>query len=1633
LLLACLVLASSGGVADEKKDGKKADKAPAKAQKAEKVAAPAPAKAAPAMPVQAQVLPGGPMQMQLVQPPQPPGPGGDNEYAEGITLATDRNIKKLLEAAQELLDEAAKNDSWGEAAGLLQQVLDVKEDVFIPVKRRGADGTEKTHQVSARAQANRLLESMPAKGREFYELRFGAQAKALLDKAKKEGGYQGLKEVTRRYYYTSAGIEATDLLGTYYLDRGRPHDAALCFKRLLERTKDAPEAVAPFTLFKAALAFRRVGDPAYLALADQVWNKLSARIGRDGLHQDGETYAFDQLQTELLRTKPFDNLSPLEWTLFRGDATRTAEGRGSAPFLEANWRHSNIQERVDPLTRSRVEQTLVLQQRRSDAFLPAFYPVATGGKLVYRTYRGVNCVDIKTGELLWHSTDNLGSLDMLLRDPNMKGQVEEWYNLYSSGNNSNILFENSTIGSLSTDNVRVYAVDDLGIPPHPAAQGMQQWGGAGGQQLTGKLLNMTQHNRLVAFELDSGKIAWECGDEERDLTSLAGSFFLGPPLPLAGLLYCLTEKNSELRLVCLDAAKGDLVWAQTLATAHDRLTTDVGRRIHAVHLAYSEGILVCPTNGGTVLGFDIFSNSLVWAYPYREKTAPETANQPPLQALMRRRMAPGFGGFEGTPLQQLSGEWKLSAPLIHDGKVVFTAPDGGAIHCLSLKDGTFLWQADRKDDLYLAGVFGGKVVLVGKNGCRALSLADGKTKLWEVETGMPSGQGVASGDFYFLPLRKGEVCKIDMAHGVVAAHSPSPKNEVPGNLLFYQGDVVSQNATTITAYPQVEQKVSQINATLAKNSKDPSALTERGELRLYKGDLAGAVADLRDALAHSPPPAVLVKTRAKLYSSLTELLKQDFPKAEQYLDEYKQLCDLPVPKDATPEEKQKIELEQRHRRAGFLCLLARGREQQGRLIEAFQAYLDFGALAEAKERISVINEPTVMVQPDVWAQGRISELVAKATPAQRLPLETEIGKRWLAVKASKHSDDLRHFVGAFGSLFAVGREARLVLADRLIKENSYLEAELHLLQLRSQQEDPGMAARAVEMLARMMTDRGLLDEAVYYYRLLGSEFARIPVRDSKTGADMFKELSTDKRFWPYLDEVQAPFRGVNLKVLEVPGSSYPLQNSIPLEFKGPPTPFTRKYRLAWRGTPVNGSMMSYQLKLFDRDTNDELWSMAAPPTRVSYFQGNDRGSTWPCYITGHLAVVYLGHMVYGLDLAERKKLWEFDLFNPERHPLDIQTQPMLSLNSDGALEVSNARGTNDRLGQIGAVTSSFVCLRTEDALQAVDPVNGHVLWTRSDLAGRTQIFGDDRTVFLVDTRSDAQSGSSRAIRGSDGASVQVPDFSGAFQQRPRVLGHRLVISEFDPTGALVLRLYDISTGKDLWKKVLPPQTIVLKTEDPQLLAYVDTRGALAVVDLQLCREVFQSSIAEAHLDKVQGGLLLEDAGQYFVSLNRPNDQPFPGAGAATNFNSMRSTPVNGFVYAFDKVSARPDWWVQVTTQTLLLEQFQQLPMMVFSAVYKTPAGGPGNVATVTATLSIDKRTGKRLWDRRGESTQPPFARGAFYALQVDSKSGTIDLIAAGHRLRHAIDDGSNKRPAGDARMPRDEDVIETRKTIALPR
>src|SRR5207253_2254366 len=103
----------------------------------------------------------------------------------------------------------------------------------------------------------------------------------------------------------------------------------------------------------------------------------------------------------------------------------------------------------------------------------------------------------------------------------------------------------------------------------------------------------------------------------------------------------------------------------------------------------------------------------------------------------------------------------------------------------------------------------------------------------------------------------------------------------------------------------------------------------------------------------------------------------------------------------------------------------RGRQQQGKLMEAFDAYTEYGNLnAGSNELMDGVLETAVKAPPDVWAAGQIGALVASASPEQRKPLEDRIAQRWGEVKDTTDMETLRKFVAMFGA-FRVGREARL--------------------------------------------------------------------------------------------------------------------------------------------------------------------------------------------------------------------------------------------------------------------------------------------------------------------------------------------------------------------------------------------------------------------------------------------------------------------------------------------------------------------------------------------------------------------------------------------------------------------------------
>jgi outer membrane protein assembly factor BamB/tetratricopeptide (TPR) repeat protein len=1610
-------------------------------------------------------LPGG--------PGTTPPAGGTASHFSAIKLIEKSEYRQYIDVAR----EAIRDKAWNDVVTALQLILDNKEDYYVRVKDRDArTGRQIERWTSVKYEANNLLGSMPDEGLDFYEVRVGGKARQLLDEAKKTGNFEQVAEVAQKYLHTKVGAEANDLLATYFLDRGQFFMAALRYERLLALNPKRVQ-VPDLTLFKAAFAYRRAGD---LKNSERLWEKLKGRIDdAGGLKINDQLVSVERLSQALEKIPRPEVANPHDWALIRGNVTNSAQANGSPPLLDdVLWRWSTLPEKNEITgeaderdvrgVRGRLEGVLNNRLGQPHApVMPGFFPIAVGGKLIFRTYFGISAyllTDLKepdgevhkAGEFYYKTTDFDGSLGVILNESkdNLRNTINTWLQMYQGQPGFNeLLYENSSVGTLSTDHRFVYAVDDLAVPAPPQLVQQIQFQFQPNPIPQGAL-RLVHGNTLRAFNLHTGSMVWDLGVGAKKENEFKESLFLGPPLPVGGKLYVLNEKkNGELQLVTLTPIKengndGVAVGpVQMLGTVDQGAVAwkDIARRTSAVHLAYGEGILVCPTHAGEILGVDLMSRTLAWAYPYREKSMAMEQPNPFVP-----RPFPGPQPF----MPNLSaGNWYNTPPIIVDGKVIFTAPDASSVHCINLRDGTLSWKRPQMDgDLYLGGVWGGKVVIVGKNGVRLRRLADGEQLKYLPTGDTPSGQGVASKNVYYLPLRKGEICAIDLLRETIKAHNRAStgKGVMPGNLVFYEGAVLSQTPLEVVAYPQLTHKLEMADADVTKDPADLAKRTLRGELRLADGQVAGAIADLREVLGKKPPEALLPRVRQKLYLAMTDLFQADFNEASaKYLDEYRDLCKVP----GDGEEEQQ-------RQARFLRLVGQGRETQGNLVEAFQAYKDFGALPIHRDgQIALPEDPTHKVPTNVWLRGRIATMIARATPEQRKPLEEKIATEWQAVRAQNDVNAIRNFAGMFDVPFTVGREARLQLADAIIEKkdrSAFLEAELSLEQLRSgdMRDDPQVGGRALEALVRLEKRKATPESmklAADYLRRLGQDFGKTVLRDGKTGADLLNELTVDKRFLPDLHQGGPLWSTAKIDARELtpdPTKVRGLQGFV-LQPQGELTPMTRQHRLV-----LEANQASPKLRLVDMTTNKERWEQALPTvnSNAQFFnfvinQAMNNANYFPngrfrfYQVKGHLAVVQVGTQVFGLDLENPEKvmLWKDSLLEGGEPQGGLQPQ-QIQPDQDGDLQLLfwNPQGGQPRrvrIGHVAAAEASYVALLRHRSLAVLDPLRGTTLWTKSDLPEGTAVFGDDQYLYLVEV-SGGSAGAGRALRASDGSTVELPDFGPHYQNRIRVQGRRILAATPGQAG-VTLRLYDIPTGKDVWTKVFDSKAVVLNSEDPTLTGVIEPNGKVIIVDARsgvglLEGNALQGRVTQDDLKDLREPLLLADRDHVYVALNRPLDGARAANGTvASNFsNGLHCAAVNGWVLAFHRrdgeragkdetfrwKKGEMDWHScePMYNQMLILEQVDSLPMLLFSSRYLEPQrGGVGGQRWVSVTQSIDKRTGKMIYDPL--NARPGNGQPQFYAFHVDLKNGTVDMVGFTMTVQHYVDDG-RKRPEIESRL-----------------
>lgn len=1603
-----------------------------------------------------------------IQPGLPPGiPGvnsGTPDQYSAIRLVENPDLRRLVEAARDCI--AGKD--WDDAATALNEILDKDEDFYVKVKNTG--GGESFRWASVKYEANNLLSTMPAEGLAQYELRFGGKAQQMLQEAKNSGNWELLAKVAGRYLHTDAGRDANELLATYFLDRGQYFMAALRYDRMLaslgppfgRSTGANGSSVSELNLVKAALAYRRAGDTEK---AEAAWSHLEPKLRSVGGLRTADGIIETARLDKMLKETPASMTNyARDWPLVHGNESNSAQAAGSPPLLDLKlWERKTVADISDwskEIERGKEAQDWIRHAMSrtasidNNAVMSGTFPIVAGNLAVYRSYLDIRAVYLreetdpdgtvhKPGEIAWKTTDFDGALSTILADSKYRVVLDNggvgnvggngWLNMFNMQGVINFVYENSLLGTISTDRRLVYTVDDLAVPAPSVFLQQMVFNRGQHQQIQPLLLQ----NSLHAYDLKTGKFTWRLGDP---LSKAADPFrntcFLGAPLPVGGKLYVLNEKagdlsgEADLRLLCLDPRTGNLISEQNLGTVQQqsRFNYDMNRRTNAVHLAYGEGILVCPTHAGQVIGVDLMSRSLAWAYPYRERGM----NQQPIGQ-----------PFQPQPnLPPTQPNWKSSPPVIQDGKVIFTAPDANSVHCINLRDGTLVWRSKQLDgDLFLAGVFKGKVMIVGKSTCRMLNLADGT--MWRnLPTGdLPSGQGVACKDIYYLPLGKGEICAIDIERGIIKARNRASKaRQAPGNLVFHEetGTVVSLTPDSIVAYPQLTVRLEMADKAVAEDPSNADKLITRGELRLADGQVHKAVEDLRNALAFNPAAEVTQRGKARLYDAYTDLFQVDFNKASAlYIEDYRKLCEV-----SDDQEKQQ-------RLAKYFRTIGQGRESQGDLVTAFQMYREFGALPINQLGVAALEDPMHKIPVSVWLRGRVGTMIASATPEQRDPLEKKISEEWKVIRGKDDVNAIRSFVDMFDIPFQVGQEARLELARAIVdrkERNSFLEAELNLQQLRvgKLRTDPKVGGRALAELARLEENKGTSQSmklAADYYDELKERFAAAEVRPGKTGADLFDQLATDKRYLPYLGGSGPLWMQANIGARELPaaGNRAELLGYV-FQPRGDLNPLMSNQRIV-----IDPNNLNYpQIRLVDVVSNQTKWTtnLSSAATNLQFiqylFQQSQTNSAYNpnarfrfYEVKGHLAAFQLGTMVYCLDLDNPRILWQFNLFEGNNQanvnlPPNTSIQQVLP-DAEGNLQMviwnqlTGAR-TSTRIGYVASVQASYVALLTQKGLVVVDPLRGNRLWTKLDVPTSADVFGDDQYIYIV---GGGGAGAGQVLRAGDGTPVKVADFSTHYQNRIRIRDGNILSATRDATGA-TLRCYDIVAGKDLWTRNFKAGAVTLNSEDPDYTGAIEPEGRVVVVNAATGKDeiegnIVQFRISKADLNNLQNPLLLHDRDHFYVALNQAIDSTKVSGGIiANNFaNGLRCSPVNGWFTAFHKKAGKRqmgDEWQEykagdmawhsyspVTNQMVVLEQFEKLPIVLFTARYnELVQGGAGGSRWITHTESLSKRTGKMIWT---PAPQPGNSQAMFYTLNIDARAATINMVGVNNTIQHFVDDG----------------------------
>ena len=1161
--------------------------------------------------------------------------------------------------------------------------------------------------------------------------------------------------------------------------------------------------------------------------------------------------------------------------------------------------------------------------------------------VVVRTTRGIEAFDLRSGTPRW-TFETAGSLHQLVeRSLQESGEHQRLRTIEFESHWT----QHGSQGRLTSDARHVYFIDDV---PRPADVDSA---------------HSRLSNRLIALPL----LAQEDGDQQpvwiRDSSAVvtestvAGSYFLGPPLALDGRLYALCEVDGQIVCECLQPHDGQTLWAQPIALVQQPVDWDADRQRMCCMPVYDDGVVICPTEVGLLVGIDAFTGTLLWAYDHLDEQQRQTSGR---WSSHRQRK------FGNTDIP--------TAMFCQQGRLYCLPFRSQSLHCLDSHTGARVWSVPRGEALVIQGVTPSCVLLSGSRSVCGLSPEDG-TLLWQTNTPEIGGLGVVCGDRLLVTTIDGACLSIDVTNGQqhgspfgrrlheLAGRSMNTSDDTGwpinrgGNLSTMAWGIVITGPTTVATYPQAGRRQSEL---VASNGEAPAPhdQLERAMLQLLLGQTTVAQSTLQSLLGQTTDDAIQFQAK----ELLCELL-------------YVQLADSDAPHGLLTQLKSLVSTEEEIAR--LLCTQ----------IDVALRLDDVTMLKEALEGL-IHHENIGLIAPDVDGEYSVhplrlaSDQLAQArsnvgphtSVALRRFLNNVIGPTEGNSEVDVHATTEIRSQQEWRSIITLFDDWPEVAALRNMVARADMEAgrlqRAELALLKNSESANGKSAReARELLEQLYGEHGFSIEAAQQRRALGRRAIDPSDRDiSLVSHVMDDSLDSDELTIAQMSSLRRsnrfPIESVRIEE-SVCAEQCSQESCAAARAEVQHEQIRRKFipvrpasmTVIDRGITTDDRTRS-EIVLVNQDTGHSGGSVEIP---AAYWQLASAGDGR----VGQLLPV-CGRAVHGLSLLERRALWT--------------TADSSDVRQSGKI----------KLGPIG---HDYCVLQRSRLLSVVHPATGEMLWQRvvppgvglmaNDSSG---LLCDDNTLTLFE--SDLrhycvfETVSGRLLRKG-----QLPIQDRDVRRFRDGLGAKLVHIVSAEDGDFRFRVWDATHDRMLIDEPLREQ-LDCQLPGENRFALIRPDGQLLVADVSTGRIDVAVSVDDWLPDDPQDLRVVAGPQGYLVNVSGCDRAGHSRVAAAIDELEVGCMPVSGPLLAVSHEGGLL-WQREVDDAALVIPQPSSPPLLTL--VRRIRDGSLRSSASLSIEV-LDDRTGKTVAQQDG------LLRTRFVRWTHEPRDSRMTLIGLGSQV-----------------------------------